>query len=89
MGNLKKNGKLLARGVGYVIALLLILMSAYLFLWAIQSASFSVAAGPVAQEVYKMRAEVMLPISFLSLAIGILYLYVLLRDRQSNGDGKN
>ncbi len=66
----------LGRILGYLWGVLLVLMGGYCLLWAIQSASFSVAADP-AQAIYKLRAETMFPIGLLSCSIGVLYLYVL------------
>ncbi|MEW6643031.1 MAG: hypothetical protein AB1586_21180 [Pseudomonadota bacterium] len=73
--------RLVGRCTGYLIGVILILMGCFCLLWAIQSASFSVAAEPLAQAIYQTRAEIMLPLGLLSLATGVLYFYVLLRTQ--------
>ncbi|MBR1221765.1 hypothetical protein JQ557_27445 [Bradyrhizobium sp. U87765 SZCCT0131] len=73
---------LVLRAAGYLLGIFLILMSVYCLLWAVQSASFSVAADPMARIAYEMRVATMLPISVLSFALGALYLYVLSSRRK-------
>jgi hypothetical protein len=69
--------RLLGRITGYLLSALLILMGVYCVLWAFQSASFSLVGDQVALAVYKVRAETMLPIGILSLALGALYFFVI------------
>lgn len=68
---LKRAGSIL----GCTVGVLLILLGCYCLLWGIQSASFSVAAEPLASAIYQLRAEIMLPLGVLSIAIGALYLW--------------
>jgi len=83
---IKLNGRLLARFSGYLFGALLIFIGGYYILWALQSASFSVAAAEsVAQAIYKARAEVMFPIGFLFVVVGILYIYIIFIGRARKG----
>lgn len=52
----------------------------YLFSWAVQSASLSVAAEPFVSEILKTRALVLLPMSMLFFAVGILFFICLRRE---------
>ncbi len=52
-------------------------MAGYLFLWSVQSTSFSVAEEGVAKAVLEMKAVLLLPISLLSAAVGIIFFLVL------------
>lgn len=54
---------------------------AYLLIWAYQSASFSVRADPILSEVYKTRALLLVALSVLSAAIGVLFLVCLSSKR--------
>lgn len=59
--------------------LLLVLFAAaglYLLAWAFQSASFSVPTEPLMSEIYKTQALLLLPLSLLFFAVGILFLSV-------------
>jgi hypothetical protein len=50
-------------------------------MWAIQSASFSVAADPYMQQIYGTRAVVSLPLSILCVGVGVLF-FICVRKRQ-------
>jgi len=56
-------------------ALLLFFVGAgfYVGMWAIQSASFSVAANPVMSQIYGTRAMLSFPLAILCLAVGVLF----------------
>lgn len=54
-------------------------LGAYYFVWFLQSASFSVAAEPIASAIYKTRAEFCLPVSILLFAVGGLF-FICLRS---------
>jgi polyferredoxin len=52
----------------------------YLLTWAFQSASFSVPAEPLMSEIYKTQALLLLPLSVLFFAVGVLF-FVCLRKK--------
>jgi polyferredoxin len=54
----------------------------YLLTWAFQSASFSVPAEPLMSEIYKTQALLLLPLSVLFLAVGVLF-FICLRKKQT------
>lgn len=59
---------------------LLVLFAAvglYLLTWAFQSASFSVPTEPLMSEIYKTQALLLLPLSLLFFAVGILFFICL------------
>lgn len=79
----KLNRRFIIHFFGYIFATLLIFIGGYYILWALQGASFSVAAGSAAQEIYKARAEIMFPIGLLFIAVGILYFCIVFSSRSS------
>lgn len=54
----------------------------YLLTWAFQSASFSVPAEPLMSEIYKTQALLLLPLSVLFFAVGVLF-FICLRKKQT------
>jgi hypothetical protein len=50
-------------------------------MWAIQSASFSVAADPYMSQIYGTRAMFCLPLALLCVAVGVLF-FICVRKRQ-------
>jgi hypothetical protein len=71
-----------ARAARWILLALFCGLGLYSLLAAYQSASFSVVASPMMAEVYKTRAVLLLPISILLFAIGILLFILLARARQ-------
>ena len=62
------------REIARWIALVLFsLLGLYFLMWAYQSASYSVPAEPFMAEIYKTRAILLLPMSILHFAVGILF----------------
>ncbi len=64
----------------WALLLLFVAMGIYVGMWAIQSASFSVAADPVMSQLYGTRAMLCLPLAILSLAVGVLF-FICVRKR--------
>jgi polyferredoxin len=54
----------------------------YLLAWAFQSASFSVPAETFMSEIYKSQALLLLPLSILFCAVGVLF-FICLRKKQT------
>lgn len=56
-------------------------LGAYCFSWFVQSASFSVPAQPIAKAMYETKAELLLPMSILFVAVGALFCISLRRSK--------
>jgi len=48
----------------------------YFMAWSFQSASYSVPESPIMSEIYKTRAMILLPVSLLFIAQGILFFII-------------
>ena len=55
--------------------------------WAFQDADFSVPADPFMSEIYKTKAVLLLPISLLFFAVGILF-FICVRCAPAQRDGE-
>lgn len=58
-------------------AAIFVFAGGYILLWAIQSASYSVAADPVMKALYETRAMVLYPVSVLYVSMGLVIFYLL------------
>ncbi|MEP1218732.1 MAG: hypothetical protein ABJL17_05590 [Parvibaculum sp.] len=64
----------------WTIATLFALVGTYVFLWAVQSASFSVTLDPVVAAYYQTRAIVLYPLSVVYFALAVVF-FILLGER--------
>lgn len=67
--------------IRWLLLVLFVAAGLYLLTWAFQSALFSVPAQPWMAEVYKTQAMLLLPISILFVAVGVLF-FIALRQQK-------
>jgi hypothetical protein len=64
----------------WVLLLLFVGAGIYFGMWAIQSASFSVAADPLVSQIHGARAMLSFPLAILCVAVGVLF-FICVRKR--------
>jgi nitrogen fixation-related uncharacterized protein len=57
------------------------LLGIYFFMWAFQSALYSVSDAQLISELYKTKAIILFPVSLLFISHGVLF-FIVLEDRE-------